>query len=264
MDKADAINEPASDSSPITVDTGGRPNRTRRPPTRFSPYVMTLIMMLQLGTLTTPLQTSTTTDGLIFIRGPLTAFSESSWVLVTEFSTLTVQKQLDELGPWLDQPTAPHIKFSTPFDELLRQKIERAINDISHRTRRARDELSTIHKVTGSPTRTRRAIMEGGGQLMKWLFGTATNKDLHKINQEVDKIGKQQKEITHVLAQQATLVNESLWETHTMLTLVEKQTQDTRKLNLSINSLTTKLDYLVTQVEQRWATWEEVERRLDC
>jgi hypothetical protein len=162
MDQADSINKTASDSSPTTADTGGRPSRTRRPHTRFNAYVMTLIMMLQLGTLATPLQTSTATDGLIFIRGPLTAFSESSWVLVTGFSTLTAQKQLDDLGPWLDQPTAPHMKFSTPFYELLRRKIERAINEISHRTRHARDELSAIDKITGSPTRTRKAIMEGG------------------------------------------------------------------------------------------------------
>jgi hypothetical protein len=100
--------------------------------------------------------------------------------------------------------------------------------------------------------------------LIKWLFGTATNKDLHKINQIVDKMGKQQKEITHVLAQRATLVNESLWETHTTLTLVEKQSQDTLTLNLSINSSTTKLDNLATQVEQRWATWKGVERRLEA
>jgi hypothetical protein len=43
-----------------------------------------------------------------------------------------------------------------------------------------------------------------------------------------------------------------------------RKTQDTLTLNLSVNSLTTKLEYLITQVENRWATWKEVGQRLEA
>ncbi len=58
----------------------------------------------------------------------------------------------------------------------------------------------------------KRALFDGVGQGLKWLFGVATNSDLMAINDQVESLTRTQEDVVHLMSRQASLVNETLWE----------------------------------------------------
>jgi len=58
-------------------------------------------------------------------------------------------------------------------------------------------------------------VIDGGGTVLKWLFGVATQTDLEGINEKVTGLTNRHQEIAHLLQQQATVVNKSVWEVRT-------------------------------------------------
>ena len=48
---------------------------------------------------------------------------------------------------------------------------------------------------------------------MKWLFGVATTEQFTKLDGKLKKLTKESASMTHLIRHQATLINESLWET---------------------------------------------------
>jgi hypothetical protein len=61
--------------------------------------------------------------------------------------------------------------------------------------------------------RSKRAIFNGIGSGMKWLFGVATTEQFTKCDGKLKKQTKESAKMTHLIRHQATLINESLWET---------------------------------------------------
>ncbi|KZR96371.1 Uncharacterized protein APZ42_009324, partial [Daphnia magna] len=59
----------------------------------------------------------------------------------------------------------------------------------------------------GDGTRQKRGLFDGGGQLLNWLFGTATTKDLESVHSRLESFDKKGLEVVHLLQEQATLLN---------------------------------------------------------
>ena len=87
--------------------------------------------------------------------------------------------------------------------------------------------------------------------MLKWLFGTSTDKDLKKLNLMVSRLNTQEKEITHLLTQQASHINESLWESQAELIAIEKLAHTSATMNLTLHSVVNQLDSLTTLEETR-------------
>ena len=75
--------------------------------------------------------------------------------------------------------------------------------------------LETFRRTISSTVRNKRAVIDGGGTALKWLFGVTTQTDFEGINEKVTGLTNRQQEIVHLLQQQAMVVNESLWEVRT-------------------------------------------------
>ena len=58
--------------------------------------------------------------------------------------------------------------------------------------------------------RSKRAIFNGIGSGMKWLFGVATTEQFTKSDGKLKKLTKESASMTHLIRHQATLINESL------------------------------------------------------
>ena len=89
-----------------------------------------------------------------------------------------------------------------------------------------------------------------GGELLKWLFGTSTDKDLKKLNLMVSRLNTQEK-ITHLPTQQASHISESLWESQAELIAIEKLAHTSATMNLTLHSVVNQLDSLTTLEETR-------------
>ena len=51
---------------------------------------------------------------------------------------------------------------------------------------------------------------------MNWLFGTASSKQFTDLDIQFRKLAKRTGDITHIVQQHASLINETLWETKTI------------------------------------------------
>lgn len=58
--------------------------------------------------------------------------------------------------------------------------------------------------------RKKRALIDLGGDLLKFLFGTATSKEVEDLNARIARIKTNQEKIVHILEAQTTVLNETL------------------------------------------------------
>ena len=59
--------------------------------------------------------------------------------------------------------------------------------------------------------RHRRAVFGGVGTAMNWLFGTVTSKQFTDLDMQFIKLTKRTGDVTHIIQQHASLINETLW-----------------------------------------------------
>ena len=178
------------------------------------------------------LDVSVSSKGVIFVKEPAVAFSKSSWTLVSELTTQPAREVVNRLVSWLDQPAVANRNPPNRFTSLLQEKASQTMKLLRQQTSAITDKLTALDLITRDAPRTRRAIMDGGKRILEWLFGTATNENLAKTNEEVNKLSNQEQEITHLLAEQAT-VNETIWESRLELNLINKLSHQATSLNFS-------------------------------
>jgi hypothetical protein len=69
--------------------------------------------------------------------------------------------------------------------------------------------------------------------------------------------------MTHLLAEQATVLNETLWETWAKLHLIDKISIQNNALNLSIINLGLNVRDLEATETARWVTWALLDEGLE-
>ncbi|KZS02192.1 Uncharacterized protein APZ42_000865 [Daphnia magna] len=84
----------------------------------------------------------------------------------------------------------------------------RDLAEIKARVVRLRQEFRELERARkGDGTRRKRGLFDGSGQLLNWLFGTATTKDLESVHSRLESFDKKGLEVVHLLQDQATLLN---------------------------------------------------------
>ncbi|KZS20527.1 Uncharacterized protein APZ42_012763 [Daphnia magna] len=84
----------------------------------------------------------------------------------------------------------------------------RDLAEIKARVKRRRQEFRELERaLKGDGTRRKRGLFDGGGQLINWLFGTATTKDLESVHLRLESFDKKGLEVVHLLQEQVTLLN---------------------------------------------------------
>ena len=149
------------------------------------------------------------------------------------------------------------------FTGLLQRKAQRSLTILQQRASVVNGKLSAIDLIIKDASRTRRAIIDGGGKLLEWLFGTATDERLNKINDKVGRLSTHQKEITHLLAEQATVLNETLWESRAELELINRVNDKNNALNLRLLDLAHYAHDQKAVENGRWVAWALLEEGLE-
>ncbi|KZS19711.1 Uncharacterized protein APZ42_013760 [Daphnia magna] len=138
------------------------------------------------------------------------AFSDSEWVVVTDFTFDLVDQVIKSLYEWLDirinamsdHYDGPKSQFKSRAQEefLKYQKIHQRWN-----------KLKTAVGVQES--RVKRGLVDGRGRLLNWLFGVSTQEDLEHVNDRINKLSTETTSIVHALEVHGTYINETRWET---------------------------------------------------
>ncbi|KAK4037593.1 hypothetical protein OUZ56_029624 [Daphnia magna] len=153
-------------------------------------------------------------SGVVFQNLGEVNFSDSEWVVVTEVSFRQVEATLGHLGQWLAEKLTQHEGGPLNEDFKIEQLTERATGCL--------EELGVVKSrfnhlkeaISGKQQRAKRGLIDAGGSALKWLFGVATDRELEELSKHLESLSKETSGIVSTLAEQATLVNKSLWELH--------------------------------------------------
>ncbi|KZR96212.1 Uncharacterized protein APZ42_009582, partial [Daphnia magna] len=108
------------------------------------------------------------------------------------------------------------------------------------------EQFTTVKEALNTNPRNRRSLIDGGGSALKWLFGVSTQQDLEELNSQVEQVKLNQKEMIHIMDKQATVLNESLWESRDNSQLI----RELRGQFASLQSVTAQLLEWNTKLEE--------------
>jgi hypothetical protein len=171
-------------------------------------------------------------DTVIFNEKPGVAFGESFWTVITDLDIRPAEAVVQTLKVRLKEYSEMAVKCRKTGNqqgasaakklEVKCRWFERELNQSEHR-------LATFRDAIGSPSKQRRAVIDGGGSALKWLFGVA--------NKKINGLTRRENEIVHLMDQQATGVNESLWKIRTNTKLIQELEGQTAELTKNYNNL---------------------------
>ena len=180
-------------------------------------------------------------DSVLFVERNSMVFSESSWTLVTGID-LSPGIDLISLDNWLVQQQYP---VFTPkpdsFNELTQKKSRLEASWRRDRLSNMRIKYQNILGTIPEVKRRQRSLIDGGGTVLKWLFGVSTQEDLEEVHREMAKMGTQQRSIVHAMQQQATIINETLWEHKATVQIISDMDQQQRSLQEALAVLSAEV-----------------------
>jgi methyl-accepting chemotaxis protein len=193
-------------------------------------------------------------QGVIFKSEGEVAFSDSEWVVVTDFTFDPVDRMTKTLFDLLDGKVgAMTYQYDGPED-----KFKKALqHQVELRARSNLEKLKTSHRrlnelkaaVSSEGPRTKRALVDGGGKILSWLFGVSTQEELEHVNDHVEKLSTETTSIVHAMEVHASLINETLWETKAVADAVVKlQTafaqveNEAKKIDQKIGGITHEIE----------------------
>ena len=175
-------------------------------------------------------------EGVYFKQGPNIIFSDSQWIITTEVTFTNVIKNIHSFKTYLkdriwnktriqgthylehqvlhENPTEPQtllLKYAQKFtDDSLR-----TLETISNRLNLVINSVDISDRITPIQESNvkARGLLNLGGDILKWLLGTANNKDLELLNNKLITNPQENLDIIHALKDQATIVSENLHQT---------------------------------------------------
>ena len=138
------------------------------------------------------------------------------------------------------------IKLPNPHQVQLQKRMTGLISSSREELKIISDHLNNVKQTVNfssvASVGPERGLVDAGGELIKWLFGTPSNKDLEQITKKFAAIDHFDKEVTHLITDQATLINETIKETRI-------NAQTLKIVNEALESLDNALTKLATAVE---------------
>jgi hypothetical protein len=116
------------------------------------------------------------------------------------------------------------------------------------------DQLKDIiaDYISSQPLRTKRGILDFGGDILQFLFGTLTQSDARKYNQHITRLEEEQKEFLHISKEQMTVLKSSITPFNITMQKVDKNgkllADELRRLNKMVVSELNKVQYQVDSV----------------
>lgn len=157
-----------------------------------------------------------------FVEEKQVIFSESSWTIIADRNLNPVYATIGEVERGLrrflnttgnnentDNSLLPGCQT---FRQTMKQQIIHRATRAEERLQELTNRMKQVHATMNGRQRHRRALMNAGGKALKWLFGVTTTEDLEVINDQVHRIQEGEAHWGSLVQQQASIVNDSLWE----------------------------------------------------
>jgi hypothetical protein len=222
-----------------------RGKRPVRPPVRFGFNLLTLLLGIALWGMAFGTKIHQE-DGVFFLQQDEVAFTDSEWIVVTDITFEHANHAFKEVKQWLVNRTK--IDYgSMQLQQSNNQQVDDHQRQIQHRNRiiaeNSLDELrllelrfrTLVDTINGTIALTSKADPRGlinfGGDVLKWLFGTPSNQDLETVNSKLTDLTQSNLDIIHALEDHATAVNETVWATKINAKAIQKMADAMTRLD---------------------------------
>lgn len=187
----------------------------------------------------------------IFEEQARVAFSESTWTMLLDLDIRPIKQTITSVRNKIENYSQTWQSSSKNGDRLQKSLATRILNKIAlfkDDLEQTENRLEIVLTALNTETRSRRGIIDGGGKVLKWLFGVATSNDLETINAEMNSLSQSNRKIVHIIEKQATLVNESLTESRMNAEMIASLNKKMELLGLAFQQLSSRgaqpLEYL--------------------
>jgi len=188
--------------------------------------------------------------GLIFIEKATSLVSASSWLITLDVNIsdfrqglLTFTESVNAFNPAhqfnkltenydLDENLILYLEKEARYFKIGAESLLKEIDGIEF----------TINGLTEANRREKRSVFDLGGDVLQFLFGSATDKDYNKLNRKIENLTSSNSEMTHIVKEQLTIINKSY------ATLVDQQ-RKFQKLQLLTDFL--QKDFITFQKQQK-------------
>ena len=131
-------------------------------------------------------------------------------------------------------------QLEATLQTLMTQQIQQMTDKQTDLTRQLDSILNLI--TTNGATRSKRALLPIFGDILSSLFGTATSKGLDALKKNILKLGREQKNIVHVVESSLTLINKTHVE-------VKENRKAIRELFETVEALEQQVTFIITRLE---------------
>ena len=235
--------------------TGSRPRRDRRCPQRFLLLVpFFLLTMAGSGKADESTEDIVSRNGVFFKREGTVSFTDSHWMVSTEISL----KRIDEFFSFAEERLLPLTKpgkekWTSNFAVAIRKRVTGKATTYATKWQETKRRFEGLRmSVLGlHGKRQRRGLVDAGGVALNWLFGIAKQKDLDILDRKMARLGTVTEQVVHLVKEHASLVNETLWETHLTAEILANLTKAHEQLEFVTSRLLQNMSAADIEVDEK-------------
>ena len=205
---------------------------------------------------------SPTTSGIHFQKKSGAIFSNSEWIVITEVTFTDILRSMRDFRADLENRSwnqSITIQYEDSEKKKQHEELHKSPTYLQHLvkayaqklTKNALTTLDTIRRrlnllvdsvqIDEPLSKKRRGIVNAGGDVLKWLFGTPNNRDLKGINQRLKTLAKSNSEIIHSVEDQATIFAEGLLQTKVNTKILEGVRETLSSLDEDLFNIKTEI-----------------------
>lgn len=180
-------------------------------------------------------------SGLVFLKEQDILLTGTNWQIVLEVDISLYKKVVDQAMDMVAGLDKIVINNSTKdlkdFANDLHNVVTKESQNLLLQGARTTNQLETLMQtLTPAHKATKRSLIDVGGRILHFLFGTLDSRDLERINSKISTIQNKGSEVVHLLKDQLTYIQEAtrrvndnsidLAKLETVTKLINKKIQD--------------------------------------
>lgn len=150
--------------------------------------------------------------GLVFLKEEEILLTGDNWILTTDVDIAAYHVILDSFEGILDQITEIDLALGKnmiiEMKNQLDQIVSKEITILKADTIKIKQKLNNLVKTVApyKSDRVKRGLINAGGNVLKWLFGTADNNDLLEVNNKISNLQSKSEGIMNLMNEQVTII----------------------------------------------------------
>ena len=204
-----------------------------------------IVLAALLGTSADQMKKVFLSDGVLFKKEGNITFSDSAWTVTTDISFNQVERVFEALEDCLTHKVLGVVAFENKgsIKSAVYEEIISRANASLVALQMSQSRFSALrNNIKESENKRANICRDRSRNPLSWLFGVEKNEELQGMSLLLDNLPTGSSKIVNSLADQGTLVNETIWETRTNTKILLTISKSCEDLNRSLEKLHYRID----------------------